>query len=425
MNATVVSSRARCGRLALILLAVSVVGSAAALADDRSGWTAAAASLNRYDIPGGDSVFALSLRAGLLPPPEPHDHVILFDTSASQAGAHRRQGLAVLDACLKELGKSDRVRLFAVDVKATPLCGAFYAPQSEEMKAAVAELRRIVPLGATDIKLALETAFKTFAGDRARSIVYIGDGMSSAHLVPLPELRKLLSDLRQARVPVTSFAVGPRTDLQLLGTVALHTGGVVFVDALMDDTKDLPPQLGQKLAAAASASIFYPERISLLPRVDKLLPEAAPPIRADRDTILLGKGRLSESYKVTATGGGRTLEWTVKPAARQSGNTFLARLWEMAEQTDGLAVAVAGQELLNASRQEFEEQVQQLIAEGNRAVDLRDLKTAEQIAQMVRNLDPNNVEAETIMNAVQKAKDAAAGLSRRKKEKESTTPPKK
>jgi hypothetical protein len=97
----------------------------------------------------------------------------------------------------------------------------------------------------------------------------------------------------------------------------------------------------------------------------------------------------------------------------------------MAEQTDGLAIAVAGQELLNASRQEFEEQLQQLIAEGNRAVDLRDLKTAEQIAQMVRNLDPNNVEAETIMNAVQKAKDAAAGLLLRKKEKESTTKPKK
>jgi hypothetical protein len=399
----------------LLLLAATIFTLVPARADETAIRAAPAASLIQYDIPGGDGVFALSLRAGSLPAAGEHDYAILFDTSASQAGAHRRQGLAVLDACLKQFNKTDRVRLFAVDLRTRPLDDGFHSVQSEEVRGAVENLQRIVPLGATDLKQALESGLKSFSGDRARSIVYIGDGMSSARLVQIPELRKLVSELREARVPAISFAVGPRTDLQLLGTIACHTGGAVLVDALIDDSKTTPEAVGKALAAAAAAPVFYPEQISLSPEVEKLLP-ALPPIRADRDTILLGRDRVTEALNVTASGDGRKLEWTVKPAARQSGNTFLVRLWEMAEQTDGLAIAVAGQELLETARQEFEEQIMQLVAEGARAVAVRDLKLAEQIAQTIRQFDPENVEAETIMNAVQKAKAAAAALSRREKD---------
>src|SRR5207253_2457393 len=68
-------------------------------------------------------------------------------------------------------------------------------------------------------------------------------------------------------------------------------------------------------------------------------------------------------------------------------------------------VAVAGRELLNAAREEFEDQVQQLLVAGRHAVASRDLKQAEQIAQAVRRIDPANVEVETILNASQKIKD--------------------
>src|SRR4029079_9466435 len=122
---------------------------------------------------GGESFFALSLRAKSLPATAEHDHVILVDTSASQAGDHRRQALKVLDACLAALGKSERVRLFAFDVKVVPLSDGFYPPQSEETKAAVAKLRRIVPLGATDLAPALEAALKALDGERGRSVIYI------------------------------------------------------------------------------------------------------------------------------------------------------------------------------------------------------------------------------------------------------------
>ncbi len=406
--------------LTAVLLAVTAAGPAAAQSEKKAREKKPrepepAASLIRYDVPGGESFFALSLKAESLPAPAARDHVILVDTSASQAGAHRKQALAVLEGCLAALGKSDRVRLFAFDVRVASLSDGFYPPQSDEVRESIAKLRRIAPLGATDLAPAFETALKSFARDRGRSIIYIGDGMSTAKLVKVPDLRDLFARLREARVPVTIFAIGPRTDLQLLGSVAEHTGGAMFIDALIDDAQMPAGEVGRKLAAAADAPVFFPERISVAPELDRLLPEVTPPIRADRTTILLGKGRVGDTLKVAVNGEGRKLEWTVKPAAPQPGNTFLVGLWGLAEQTQGVAVAVAGQELLNVARQEFEDNLAQLVAQGRAAVDARNLKLAEQIADMIRQFDPANVEARTILNAVEKARAAAAALDKEKK----------
>ncbi len=406
----------KCGRRVVVLRAAvlicGVLPAWCAAVDKKTASAPPTASIFNFDVPGGDNLLALSLRAESLPPVTQHDHAILVDTSASQSGAHRQHALAVLEGCLAALPKADRVRLFAFDLKVNPLSDGFHPPQSDETKQAFAKLQRIIPLGATELQPALETALRSFSGNRGRSILYLGDGMSTAKLVQLSELRELLLRMRKERVPINSLAVGPRTDLQLIGTLAVHTGGVVFVDAFIDDTKVTPAQVGQKLALAADAPVFYPEGIKISPEIDQLLPTETPPIRCDRDTILLGKGRVRETLQITVTEKGRTLDWSAKPAAKQSGNTFLVRLWAMAEQTDGLAIAVAGQELLGAARQEFEDYIHQLVTMGRRAVETRDLITAEQIARTILQFDPANVEAETILNAVEKAKNAGKALDR-------------
>jgi len=197
----------------------------------------------------------------------------------------------------------------------------------------------------------------------------------------------------------------------------------VLVDALVDDAKLSAEKLGQKLATAADAAVFYAETISLAPQADKLLPGVVPPLRSDRETILLGKGRVGESLKVTAAGEQGSFSWSVKPDAAQAGNTFLAGLWNQAEQSDGLLVAVAGRELFNEARQEYEGQVQELVAQGREAVARRDLKQAEQIAHAVRQIDPANVQAEAILNASQKVKAVSVALARMQNEEPADTPP--
>src|SRR5262249_6963125 len=120
------------------------------------------ASLVQYQIPGGAGVFALSLKAGALAEPASHDVVILVDTSASQTGAHREQALAALEGLLQGLRPADTVRLFAVDTQTRALMDSFAAPQSAPVQTALKKLHDRVPLGATDLGAALETARSAF-----------------------------------------------------------------------------------------------------------------------------------------------------------------------------------------------------------------------------------------------------------------------
>jgi len=118
----------------------------------------------------------------------------------------------------------------AVDVQAQALTEGFVPPTSDDMQMALNRLQRRVPLGATNLDLGLKTALKMFEGNAARGIIYIGDGMSTANLIHSDDLRALVAVLRKEHVPVHSYAVGPRTDMQLLGILAAQTGGVVLVD---------------------------------------------------------------------------------------------------------------------------------------------------------------------------------------------------
>ncbi|HAY80774.1 MAG TPA: hypothetical protein DCY79_13285, partial [Planctomycetaceae bacterium] len=89
------------------LLAVSVVA-APPTADSR---------LATYDGPAGESYFALSLQPTKpAAPAGAQDVLVLFDTSASQAGVYREHALESLNALIGNLGNKDRVSLMAIDL---------------------------------------------------------------------------------------------------------------------------------------------------------------------------------------------------------------------------------------------------------------------------------------------------------------------
>ena len=77
------------------------------------------ANFRPFSATTAQTFFALSLT----PPADaaanvPHDVVIMFDTSASQAGEYRDAGLAAVEACIAKLGPQDRVQILAVDLEA-------------------------------------------------------------------------------------------------------------------------------------------------------------------------------------------------------------------------------------------------------------------------------------------------------------------
>ena len=154
---------------------------AAASADDslhppKANSLSDSARLDTYVKPDGSGYFALSLSPNKsLPAASANEVVVLFDTSASQVGVFRDRALAALRAFAGECQPTDRVQLIAVDLTAVPMTDSFVAVDSQAWKDGIEKLEHRVPLGATDIPLALRSALACYSAGAtsAKTVVYI------------------------------------------------------------------------------------------------------------------------------------------------------------------------------------------------------------------------------------------------------------
>ncbi len=290
---------------------------------------------------------------GIAPVAAPRDVVVLFSTSASQAGDYRARALEVLKGLLASLPAGDRVRLVAVDLDATPLTKTFVAPGSKEMTDALAALNLRTPLGATDMGKAVGTVVESFAGDpnRSRAAVYIGDGRSRANLLGVEEFKKLSGQLADARIPLCSYAIGANTDPQLLGSLAVQSGGTMLPDADSLTGQDA----GRRLAAAAGAAVLWPASVTWPAALTEVFPKRLPPLRADRETVVLGtfKGKGPWNLQLAADSGAgqEKLDFAVPAAPSTDNNSYLVSLVEQARSTGGETLPLLGSASLAEARQ--------------------------------------------------------------------------
>ena len=366
-----------------------------------------------YAAPDGEVYSSLSLSIDAVEAQQtPHDHVILVDTSASQAGEHRTQSFAVLRELLQGLPATDRVAVQAIDISSAAMTDGMVSPAAASAQA-LPRLESRFPAGATDLASALELAMQSFEGDRAKSIIYIGDGMSAADLIETEQFRSLTTRLRDAHIPVHSFAVGPSIDGQTVGVLAHQTGGRAFIDNYRVEGEVLAAHIGADLAKAATAPVIYPSQLN---SDVALIPATPLPLRADRTTVYLAKGA-TEGADLDLTAGGEQLHWNIPVAASKTGNTFLMHQYNAAASNEGLSNALAGDELIAAAQQGFEDSVTQLENKGRVATNRGDLKAASEIGFAIRSIDPENVVAVAFIDAeaeteiVQVGADDAAAVA--------------
>ncbi|MEX0978600.1 MAG: VWA domain-containing protein, partial [Pirellulales bacterium] len=270
----------------------------------------------------------------------PRDVVIVFDTSASQTGVFREKALEALAVLLQGLNRADRVRLLAVDLEAIALSPAFAPPQSDETLRAMAALKQRAPLGATDLPEALRAAAAGFDAQSKspRVLVYLGDGMSAARFLVLDEYQHLVEALVGERISVSSYAVGPRVDSALLAALANTTGGLLAIDGETATAK----QCGAFLAAGVRGTVIWPTKMSWPQAFVEVYPSRMPPLRTDRDTIVLGKsaagklsGELTVAMSAQVGGKPRAFQWTLAPGASNPDFAFLPVLVEGAKSDGG------------------------------------------------------------------------------------------
>ncbi|MCE9547444.1 MAG: VWA domain-containing protein, partial [Planctomycetia bacterium] len=215
-----------------------------------------ATRLDSYVNSEGKGYFALAMSPKIDKTPHDAAIVVLVDTSASQAGEYRTQAMATLQTMLNSLTPGDSVKLIAVDLDATPMTDQFVSPKGDAIQQAIGKLERRVPLGSTDMVRAMSVAADCFAtgSTNRRAVIYIGDGMSTANIVGSAKFGDIVMKLTGRHVPVTSFAVGPQVDAELLSILANQTGGMVLLDHAGRDIA----MTGKALADVARGPVVWP-----------------------------------------------------------------------------------------------------------------------------------------------------------------------
>ena len=371
-------------------------------------WSAlpSAANLMTFEDVDGQRYFALSVQpTGALPAAPSRDVLILVDTSASQTGAYRDDSIQALQTVLQGLRPEDRVQLAAVDLRMVPLSDGFAAASSPNTQSAVKQLQQRAPLGSTDLVQGLASAAAAFDRDAQvpRHIVYLGDGISHAD-VPSPEqFAQLVRQLTDRRVTFSSYAIGPARDVHLLAALANQTGGQVYIDA----DRVSGQQAGAALLKSLDSAVVWPTTERLDDAIQESYPRRMPPLRADRDSILIGV--LRQGAKLTAVqlegqanGQPVQLQGTIESQAPSDDYSFLPQLVEMARRDEGVSLPTLGTPALREIRRLMVAGADDLSRLGNQALMSGNLAGAKLLAEEALRRDPSSPQAAALRNVVDK-----------------------
>ena len=367
-------------------------------------------------------VVAIGLRAAA--PREPAgavDVVVLVDTSASQIGTQRERTSEALGGILEKARSSDRFWIAAVDVDCAPLSEGFAAAGSPATRDAVNSLEERTPLGSTDIIAVLDAAADLFTGPAAgRAIVYIGDG-PGLNGIDAADFFALQEKLRTKRIAVSSVGIGEQVNWPCLAALANATGGMLLVPDEAAAARDA----GARLGALAIAPVLWPEDVVLSAKTPasnyRGLPGRLPPLRADRDSILLvggllADGRLDFSVESSAEGHATRSAVVEIPTvdARQE-NAYLGELFRNAFPTNGVFLPLLGREGLDLARTTIRNEAAQLATLSKQAAATGANESALRLAVAALRRDPDNVDAALVHTVALKGLQQAetpVGLNR-------------
>lgn len=390
-------SNARRGWLALGAMAgwaIAPVGPSTLLAAEPR---VEAARLDQYTSGAGEGYFMMSLPPTKLPQESAHDVVIAIDTSASQTGEYRDKAIATAEALVNTLSDQDRVRIVAADVETTDLTEGFVP--ARQAAGAIARLRERVPLGSTDMSSMLSSIVERFDANSKspRAALYIGDGKSVANLLDSSEWTGTVSELNAAHVPVTSYAIGPDCDNHLLAALANQTGGNLAIDH--ETTR--AAEAAAFLAESADASVAWISDVTLPAGVKEAYPSQTPPVRSDRETILVGRGEVTPgTVEVAADTTAGKLTWDLPAGAPNEDHAYLAKLVSGAAPDAGMSLPTVGMAGLREARHVLDSDARNLVRLAQQAVATGSLDQAEQLAEKALSLDPTSTDAAAVKAAV-------------------------
>ncbi|MEI6524674.1 MAG: FecR domain-containing protein, partial [Planctomycetota bacterium] len=352
----------------------------------------------------GKTLFALSLVSGTIAETKLAPRVaVIVDTSASQNGVYRSESMDIARSIIEALPEGAVVSLLACDVEPEVYAGGVKS-DSAEISSAFDRLNQRVPLGTSDIASAIRTAIKSLGGQGEKSIVYIGDGFHLNNLLNTSEFDSLVGELVAARSSVSSLAIGSKTDCEFLATLANHTGGRVLVRNNIQGVT--LQQVGTELSKIACMPVFWPIQADWPVGIASRYPERVPPIRGDRDSILIGlmsskslQGTLRINGEIA--GQTKTLQWDLVSEAPNPDLGFLGALVSKSSSNAGVLLPTSGSDALREIGDLLNSSSDVLVKDAKFALHIGDTAAAKVIAKEALDRSPANLEAKNILEAAQ------------------------
>ncbi|MDA7493004.1 VWA domain-containing protein, partial [bacterium] len=362
--------------------------------------------ISTFDTETGQGYFAASIKPVAdstlqqASESQPADVVVIVDTSASQVGQFRTGSLAALEAIVDSLRPGDRIRIYAADVRSTDMSKSFGPASSTKL--ALQRLRKRLPLGNTNLSTAIGTVRTDLATEpqnRTRSVIYIGDGSSIDGLNNPVRFGALVDALRADHIAVHSIAIGPATELGMMAILANHTGGTVGI--VGNTPENMPAAIAGRVGKSALMSPIWLDSATLLSGMEMVQSDRLPPLRLDRDSILMGSfaGHLSEGSLELS---GQTTASKVKIVADAKVSEsndffgFLPGLVRRAQHNDGLMLPTAGTRMLEETARVLAMHSDSLVQAGQLALQQGNKKGAKVVAQRALEADPTNPQAQTL-----------------------------
>ena len=352
---------------------------------------------------GQQPVTAVGMRAAATTATAGPTHVVvLIDTSASQTGAYRQRAIESLTGLLEKSRPDDRFAASAVDVSSTPLADGFHAGKSDSLRKARLALDGRTPLGSTDLLAAIEgAAMQLTAVEGPRAIIYIGDGPALSG-IDADDFSRVIDLLRSERISISSLGVGPHINWPCLAALASATGGMLAVPEDGADAKAAGATIGQ----LAVQPIAWPTDVAIAsdaPGADlRLIPGRLPPLRADRDSVVLIEGTLDAGRLDISLNGGDATTIAIPAATPRAENAYLAELARNARDSDGVFLPLLGREGIDLARSVIRGEAATLAALSRQAEVSGAHASAVRLAEASLRRDPDNTDASLIREVAQR-----------------------
>ena len=370
-------------------------------------------SLVVYQTQAGDSLFALQVKPALAAnAPRERDLTILVDTSASQARGPLATARKLTEALVGELKAGDRVSIWTVNLATATqsLTRGLKPANSADVKDALKALADEVPVGANDLKNAVEKAIAGFDNreGRQRVIVYLGSGKSLVNPITNADRLALGEKMTAKEIGFFPVPLGAHLEPTNLHGLATATGGLL----VRHQAEEPVASTLKKVNEAVAAPILYTKDFSLGNDVVEFYPTKLPPVRGDAPTLVVGKfakpgAKLDYTVKGAQAGRDVKITTTENVPAAEIDNFFLIGMvdqWKVADRKEA-ASPFRADRALAMSQMRSTLQRDEFVAQGHWAIELDRFDVAAQLFAAARKIDPADADADAGARIVDKLRN--------------------